>query len=132
VTARPTTNHNAGVVSAVVVLLRCVFHEPVEDASDKRGDERDLGLSASYGLVEVEEQSHVAVNAVLRLELFCRLHTFPGRGKLYQDALLGYSLQKRRRSVVTSTEAHCDTVLYLLFVELYQRESFLYGGLLVK
>ena len=78
---------DAGVVGAGVVLAG-VLLVPVEDAADEGGDEGDLGFGAGDGLVETEEEGHVAVDAFL-LEDLGGLDAFPGGGELDEDALAG-------------------------------------------
>lgn len=53
----------------LVAFAVCVLLVPVKDASDEGRDERHLGLGAGHGLGEGEQQRHVAVNAVLLLQL---------------------------------------------------------------
>ena len=76
---------HAGIVGALVVLAG-VLLVPVEDAADEGRDQRDLGFGAGDGLVQTEEQRHVAVDAFL-LQFLGGLDAFPGGGELDQDAL---------------------------------------------
>ena len=78
---------DAGVVCAGVVLAG-VLLVPVEDAADEGGDEGDLGFGAGDGLVEAEEQGHVAVDALF-FEDLGGLDALPGGGELDEDALAG-------------------------------------------
>ena len=55
---------DAGVIGAGVVLAG-VLLVPVEDAADEGRDQRDLGFGAGDGLVQAEEEGHVAVDAFL-------------------------------------------------------------------
>lgn len=53
----------------LVALAVCVLLVPVQDAADEGRDQSDLGLGAGHGLSEREQQRHVAVDAVLLLQL---------------------------------------------------------------
>ena len=55
--------------------------------ADEGRNQGDASLGTSNSLAETEEESEVAVNAVLSLELLRRLDTLPGRGDLDQDTL---------------------------------------------
>ena len=61
---------------------------PVEDATDERRNEGDLGLGAGDGLGEAEEKGQIAVYA-LALEYFGGLDAFPSGGDFDQHAVLG-------------------------------------------
>ena len=78
---------NAGVVGAVVVLAG-VLLVPVENASDEGRDEGGLGFGGGDGLVEAEEEGHVAVDALF-LEDLGGLDALPGGGELDEDAVAG-------------------------------------------
>jgi hypothetical protein len=83
--------NNSRVGRSLVLLVGVGLLVPIEDTSDERRDEGDLGLSARDGLFEAEEQREVAMDVILLLELTRGLDTLPGRGNLDEDALLGDS-----------------------------------------
>ena len=58
-----------GVLQGLKGLLVRVGHVPVEDAAHEGGDECHPRLGAGHGLGEGEEQRHVAVDAMLLLQL---------------------------------------------------------------
>ena len=68
------------------VILPRVFFVPVENAANEGRDQRDLGFSASNGLMHPKKERQIAVNAFL-FERFSSTDPFPGRGDLDQDAL---------------------------------------------
>lgn len=70
-----------------IVLDTLLLLEEVCDTSSEGADQSDSGLSASSGLSKREEESKVAVNALL-LQLTGSLNTLPGRGNLNKNALL--------------------------------------------
>ena len=61
--------------------------EPIENATDERGDQGDSCLRAGHGLTEAEQQSEVAVNAVF-LKHLGSLDALPSGGDLDQNALV--------------------------------------------
>lgn len=65
---------------------------PVEDTADKGGDEESIGLGGGNGLGQGEQQSQVAVDAVVALENLSGLDALPGGGNLDQDTVLGDAL----------------------------------------
>lgn len=74
------------------VLLLGRSLEPVEDTTDKGGDEVSAGLSSTNGLDEREHEGKVGVDTVVTLENLSGLDTFPSGGNLDQDAVLGDTL----------------------------------------
>ena len=66
----------------ILFLLRLI---PIHDAADERRDELHLGLGASDGLRQREEQGQIAVDAFL-LEDFRGADAFPRGGDLDEDA----------------------------------------------
>jgi hypothetical protein len=78
-------DHARVFLGRVAVAARRLL-EPVEDATDERRDERDLGLGAGDGLVETEEEREVAVNALL-LEDLGGADALPRRRELDEDPL---------------------------------------------
>ncbi len=79
---------DTGVLLLGVVLLGRGL-VPVEDTTDEGGDEESTGLGGGDGLGEGEEESEVAVDAVIPLQNLGGLDTLPGGGNLDQDAILG-------------------------------------------
>mmetsp|Transcript_22398 Transcript_22398/g.50478 ORF Transcript_22398/g.50478 Transcript_22398/m.50478 type:complete len:206 (+) Transcript_22398:411-1028(+) len=71
-----------------LLLIRLV---PIKNATDKRRDQSCLRLRASNSLIEVEEQRHVALHALLFQDLSC-LNPLPCRRNLDQNPFLGHSL----------------------------------------
>ncbi len=59
---------------------------PIEDASDKRGNEKDAGVGTSRRLAKRKHQSQIAVDA-LSLKHLGGLDTLPGGSDLDQDML---------------------------------------------
>lgn len=80
------------VIVPVVLLLVGVLHEPVHNPADEGRDQSDPGLGTGHRLLEIKEQRHVAVDAVLRLENLGRLDPLPGGGQLDEDSILGDAL----------------------------------------
>lgn len=62
---------------------------PVENTTNKGGNEESASLSSSDSLDKREHEGQVAVDAVLRLQDVSGLDTFPGGGNLDEDAVLG-------------------------------------------
>ena len=82
------TDWTPGSSTAVVVLAGLVLLEPVPDAADEGRDEGNLCFGGGDGLVEAEEEGHVAVDALF-FEDLGGLDAFPCGGKLDEDALAG-------------------------------------------
>ncbi len=82
------TDCDAGVVGTVVVAAGLVLLVPVEDAADEGRDEGSLGFGGGDGLVDAEEEGHVAVDALF-FEDLGGLDALPGGGELDEDALAG-------------------------------------------
>ncbi len=78
---------DAGIFGGGVVLAGAFF-VPVEDATDKRGDQFDAAFGAGDGLGEAEEEGQVAVDAFF-LQDFGGFDAFPGGGDFDEDALAG-------------------------------------------
>jgi hypothetical protein len=77
---------DARVLRAAIVLAGAGL-VPIENATDEWRDKGDLGFGAGYGLVEAEEQRHVAVDA-FGFEDLRGLDAFPCGGELDEDALV--------------------------------------------
>ena len=79
---------DTGVLLLGVVLLGRGL-VPVENTTDKGGDQESTGLRGGDGLGEGEEESEVAVDAVIPLQNLGGLDALPRGGNLDQDAILG-------------------------------------------
>lgn len=74
----------------VVRLLADVGHVSVQDTRLEGGGEHHTRLGAGNSLSEGEEQRHIAVDAMLLLELLCSLNSLAGGRQLYQNPVLAY------------------------------------------
>ncbi len=79
---------DAGVVGAVVVAVGLVLLVPVENAAYEGRDEGGLGFGGGDGLVDAEEEGHVAVDALF-FEDLGGLDALPCGGELDEDAVAG-------------------------------------------
>ncbi len=80
------TDSTPGSLGPIVVAAGLVLLVPIENASDEGRDESGFGFGGGDGLVEAEEEGHVAVNAFL-LEDLGGLNALPGGGELDEDAI---------------------------------------------
>ena len=62
---------------------------PVQNTANEGRDESDTSLGASNSLTETEQESEVAVDPVVTLELTGSLDTLPGGSDLDENAFLG-------------------------------------------
>mmetsp|Transcript_31352 Transcript_31352/g.100568 ORF Transcript_31352/g.100568 Transcript_31352/m.100568 type:complete len:217 (-) Transcript_31352:62-712(-) len=75
----------------VRIFLLLIGLVPIEDATHKRRDQSCLGLCTRNGLIEVEEERHVALDSLLLQDL-SRLNPLPRRCDFDQNPLLGHPL----------------------------------------
>ena len=96
---------DTGVLRGSILLLVCSL-VPVENAADEGRDEESTGLSGTDGLGQGEEESQVAVDAVLRLQDLGGLDTLPCRGELDEDAGLVDALLLVKLHIRTRYDQH--------------------------
>lgn len=85
----------SGALLVPIEDLVCVHETPILNPSERKTyttnegrDEGDACLGASDSLFEAKEQSQVAVDTLVTLELASSLDALPGGGDLDQDAIL--------------------------------------------
>src|ERR1700733_1331546 len=71
-----------------MVAVGLILLVPVENAAYERGDQGGFGFGGGDGLVDAEEEGHVAVNALF-FEDLGRLDALPCGGELDEDAVAG-------------------------------------------
>lgn len=78
---------NTGILVAFVRLPGSLL-VPVKNTADERRYQGDTSFSTSYSLTKSEQQSEVAVNFLIALELARSLNTLPRRCDLNQNTFL--------------------------------------------
>jgi hypothetical protein len=73
------------IVTLIVLSGRLLV--PIENSANERGNQSDTSFGTSNGLRKSEEQSQIAVDLIVTLELASSLNSLPCRSNLNQDTV---------------------------------------------